>query len=207
MPRRRIGGYLVLLGVLAVLVTVIVTIVDAMTTVKVGVLLYLLLAACLALLGSGLALISVDGPLFDGTLARRGMKTLAFGLIGDSVIFGMWALPAFERSNAMTLLIPFLVVGWATIIGAGMTALALLLSAGRPRQVGAIFLVVPVALEVMNTLTNMLSGGNVIRVLAIACGVVAAVALLAGFVAFALLAIDGPADSRSPVSAATDTTT
>jgi len=205
--KRTMGGLLVIVGVILVPVGAVASIPFKTVSLSVGDPIFLLIAAGLGLLGAGVALLSADGPIFGGMLARWGLKTLAFGLVGDFVIFAMLALPGLERSNAMVLIIPFLVIGWATVIGAGMTALALLLSEGRPRKVGAVFLVVPVALSVANSLTNTLSGGDLIRLLAIAVGVVAAGALLAGFVGLALLAIYGPGDPHSSVTAATQTAT
>jgi hypothetical protein len=205
MPKRRIGGLLILVGVVVTLASVAVGIAGSTARLIVGAPVYLLGAACLGLLGAGVALLSIDEPIFGGTLARRGLKTLAFGLVGDSVIFGMFALPDLQGSNAIIMIIPFFVIGWATIIGAGMTALALLLSEGRPRKVGALFLVVPVALAVTNTLTNTISRSDGTRLLAVAFGVVAAGALLLGFVGLALLAIVGPAGGQSPVKTVSET--
>ncbi len=53
---------------------------------------YLLTVACLGLLGVGVTLLSVDGPIFGGTLAGPGLKTLAFGLVGDFVMLGLLAV-------------------------------------------------------------------------------------------------------------------
>jgi hypothetical protein len=97
----------------------------------------------------------------------------------------------------MVLFIPFFVIGWATIIGAGLTVLALVTAGGRPRRVGATFLAAPVALLAVNALVNALSGTEGARLLAIAFAIVAGSALLLGFVGLALLAIDGPAKRRS----------
>jgi hypothetical protein len=206
MPRRRIGGLLILIGVLVTLASVAVGIAVGTARLTIGAPLYLLSAACLGLLGAGVALLGVDGPIFGGTLARRGLKTLGFGLVGDAVLFGMFALPGLQGSSAMLLFIPFFAIGWATVIGAGMTVFGLLVSEGRPRKVGTIFLVVPVAVVVTNAFTNTLSGTDATRSLAIAFGVVAAGALLLGFVGLALLAIVGPNDSRSTMKKANDTT-
>jgi hypothetical protein len=206
LPKRRIGGLLIIVGVLVTLASAVVVIAGGTARITIGAPLYLLSAACLGLLGAGVALLSIDGPIFDGTLARRGLKTLAFGLVGDAVLFGMFALPGLQGSSAMLLFIPFFAIGWATVIGAGLTVLALLVSEGRPRIVGDIFLVVPMAVVVTNAFTNTLSGTDMTRLLAIAFGVVAAGALMLGFVGLALLAIAGPIDSRGPMKKATETT-
>jgi hypothetical protein len=118
------------------------------------------------------------------------MKTLGFGLVGDSVLYGLTALPGLHGSSVMALFIPFFVIGWATVIGAGMTLLALVTSQGHPRKVGAVFLVVPVALFVVNLFINTRSGIDDARLLAIVFGFVAGVALLLGFAGLALLAFE-----------------
>jgi hypothetical protein len=196
MPKRQTGGLLIIVGVIVALVTSAVAVAGGTAMVAVGAPGYLLTVACLGLLGVGVALLSVDGPIFGGTLARRGLKTLAFGLVGDFVTLGLLALPGLEGSNAMVLFIPFFVIGWATIIGAGLTVLALVVAGGRPRRVGATFLAAPVALFAVNALVNTLSGTEGARLLATALAIVAGSALLLGFVGLALLAIDGPTERR-----------
>lgn len=191
MPKRQAGAVLIICGVVLALVATAVAIIGGTPAIAVTGGAYLLLVACVGLLGAGVALLSVSGPVFGGTLARRGLKGLGFGLIADSVILGLLSLPGFEGSNMMILFMPFFVFGWATIIGAGLTVLALVTAGGRPRKVGAIFLVAPVTLFVVNALVNDLSGSEGARLLATALGVLAGGALLLGFVGLAWLGVGG----------------
>jgi hypothetical protein len=50
---------------------------------------YLLLAASLSLVGLGVALLSVSGPIYGGTLARRALMSLGFGLVALAVLLGI----------------------------------------------------------------------------------------------------------------------
>ena len=195
MPKRQTGALLIICAVVLALVTTAVAIIGGTAAIAVGGAGYLLLVACVGFLGVGVALLSASGPIFGGTLARRAMKALAFGLVADSVILGLLTLPGFEGSNMMVLFIPFFVSGWATIIGAGLTVLALVTAGGRSRKVGAMFLAAPAALFVVNALVNDLSGSEGARLLAIAFGAVAGGALLLGFVGLAWLAWDGAAST------------
>jgi hypothetical protein len=195
MPKRQTGALLIICAVVLALVTTAVSIIGGTAAIAVGGGSYLLLVACVGLLGVGVALLSASGPIFGGTLARRALKTLAFGLVVDSVLLGLSNLPGLEGSNMMILFIPFFVSGWATIIGAGLTVLALVTAGGRPRKVGALFLAAPVALFAVNALVNDLSGFEGARPLAIAFGVVAGGALLLGFVGLAWLGLDSAASS------------
>jgi hypothetical protein len=72
---------------------------------------YLLLAASLGLVGLGVALLSVSGPIYGGTLARRALMSLGFGLVAMAVTLGISTRPGFEGSNVMVLFIPLLVFG------------------------------------------------------------------------------------------------
>ena len=195
MPKRQVGARLIMCGVVLALVTSAVAIIGGTAAISVGGPAYLLLVACVGLLGVGVALLSASGPIFGGTLARRALKTLAFGLVVDSVLLGVSNLPGLEGSNVMILFIPFFVSWWATIIGAGLTVLALVTAGGRPRKVGALFLLAPVALFAVNALVNDLSGSEVARPLAIAFGVVAGGALLLGFVGLAWLGLGSAASA------------
>ena len=145
---------------------------------------YLLLAASLSLVGLGVALLSVSGPIYGRTLARRALMSMGFGLVALAVLLGMSTLPGFEGSNVMILFFPLLVSGWATIIGAGLTVVTLLQAGGRPRQVGATFLVGLIALFALNTFRSALA----IEAEAV-LGVLAGSALLLGLVGLALLAM------------------
>jgi len=150
MSRRRTGGLLIIAGVVLVLISSLAAAFGGADLIAVGGPGYLLVGVCLGLLGAGVALLSIDRPIFGGTLARRGLKTLAIGLLGGSVTISLMALPGFEGWKVMTLFVPFFVFAWATIIGAGMTVLALIAAGGRPRIVGVMSLVVVLGLFVAN---------------------------------------------------------
>ena len=157
---------------------------------------YVLLVACVGCLGVGLVLLSFSSPIFGGTPARRALKILAFGLVGDAVILAMLSQPGFEGSNVDFLIMPLVVFGLMTIIGAALTVAALVLAGGRPRRVGATLLVVPIALYALSASVNVSSGPEgVPLVLTIALGVLAGGALLLGFVGLAWLALARSADT------------
>ena len=149
---------------------------------------YLLLVACVGALGLGVALLTLSGPIFGGTLAPLGMMLLAFGLVADAVILGMVSQPGFEGSNVDFLIIPLILFGLMTIIGVVLTAVALLRAGGRPRLVGATFLVavVPIALFVLYGPVNSFLLPEAVLV---ALPVLAGGALLLGFVGLAMLAL------------------
>jgi hypothetical protein len=151
---------------------------------------YLLLAASLGLVGLGVALLSVSGPIYGGTLARRALMSMGFGLVALAVLLGMSTLPGFEGSNVMILFFPLLVSGWATIIGAGLTVVTLLQAGGRPRQVGATFLVAPIALFALILWGSALaSAGDVASLVGAVLGVLALGAVLLGLLGLGLLAM------------------
>ena len=148
---------------------------------------YLLLVACVGALGLGVALLTLSGPIFGGTLAPLGMMLLAFGLVADAVILGMVSQPGFEGSNVDFLIIPLILFGLMTIIGVVLTAVALLGVGGRPQLVGATFLVavVPIALLVFGPGNGFFLPEAVL----VALPVLAGGALLLGFVGLAMLAL------------------
>jgi len=151
---------------------------------------YLLLAASLGLVGLGVALLSVSGPIYGRTLARRALMSMGFGLVALAVLLGMSTLPGFEGSNVMILFFPLLVSGWATIIGAGLTVVTLLQAGGRPRQVGATFLVAPITLFALILWGSALaSAGDVASLVGAVLGVLALGAVLLGLLGLGLLAM------------------
>jgi len=157
---------------------------------------YVLLVSCVGCLGLGLVLLSFSKPTFGGTPARRALKLLAFGLVGDAVILAMLSQPGFEGSNVDFLILPLVVFGCMTIIGAALTVAALVLAGGRPRRVGATFVVVPIALYALSASVNIFSGPDgVPLLLVVALSVLAGGALLLGFVGVALLALARDADT------------
>ena len=191
MSKRMTGGVLILAAVLLALVAAGVVIAGGIKTFAFGSVGYVLIASVVALLGLGVGYLSVDGPIFGGRLARRGLKTLAFGLVGDAAIFGLIALPGLEGSKVMVLFIPWFVIGWVTMIGLGMTVVALIAAGGRPRWVGAAFLSAPVAAFLVNAFVARWTGIEGASLNVIADAIVGAGALMVGFVGLAILALDG----------------
>ena len=121
---------------------------------------------------------------------------LAFGLVADAVMLGMMSQPGFEGSNVDFLILPLIVAGLMTILGAVLTVAALVLAGGRPRRVGATFLVVPIALYALSASGNIFPGPEgVPLLLLVALAVLAGGALLLGFLGLALLALTRNADA------------
>ena len=140
----RIGGLLVVGGCVLFVIAVAI----AMSGGGVGIGLRdvggLVLAASLALVGSGAAVLSVAGPWpLHGRVVRVGLGALAVGLVSllVSSIVGVAASPGHEDEESLSMLV-LLVVGLvASVLGALITALSLVRTPPGPsRGVGLLFL-------------------------------------------------------------------
>lgn len=101
----------------------------------------LVLAASLALLGSGAAVLSVAGPRpLNGRAVRVGLGILAVGLLSSVASSAIAAGLTYDPLEDGPFVILFLVGGLATIIGSPVTVLSLVRAGGRPRAVGSLFL-------------------------------------------------------------------
>jgi hypothetical protein len=100
----------------------------------------LALAASLALVGSGAAVLSIAGPRpLHGRAVRVGLGILAVGLLSSLASSAMTAGFAGDPlENGPVIL--FLVGGLATVIGSPVTVLSLVRAGSRPRAVGSLFL-------------------------------------------------------------------
>src|SRR5215213_9146930 len=148
MSNRRIGAVLILSGVPMGLGAVALVMLGGSVSPEAVDLGEKLSALCLAMVGLGTALLGISGHVFGRTLARRSLKLLAVGLIGDAVLLALAALPGLEGWRVMVLFVPFFVIGWATAIGLVLTVVALVAAGGRPRIVGGVFLAAPLLLLV-----------------------------------------------------------
>ena len=101
----------------------------------------LALAASLALVGSGAAVLSIAGPRpLHGRAVRVGLGILAVGMLSSLASSAIAAGLAYDPLEDGPFVILFLVGGLATIIGSPVTVLSLVRGGGRPRAVGSLFL-------------------------------------------------------------------
>ena len=101
----------------------------------------LALAASLALVGSGAAVLSIAGPQpLHGRAVRVGLGILAVGMLSSLASSAIAAGLAYDPLEDGPCVILFLVGGLATIIGSPVTVLSLVRGGGRPRAVGSLFL-------------------------------------------------------------------
>ena len=99
------------------------------------------LAASLALVGSGAAVLSIAGPRpLHGRAVRVGLGILAVGMLSSLASSAIAAGLAYDPLEDGPFVILFLVGGLATIIGSPVTVLSLVRAGGRPRAVGSLFL-------------------------------------------------------------------
>ena len=101
----------------------------------------LALAASLALVGSGAAVLSIAGPRpLHGRAVRVGLGILAVGMLSSLASSAIAAGLTYDPLEDGPFVILFLVGGLATIIGSPVTVLSLVRAGGRPRAVGSLFL-------------------------------------------------------------------
>ena len=192
MPTRSIGASLVLatVGAIGLIVVVATAGLDVVDPRGPGT---ILVVGCAILLGAGLALLSAGEPLFGGTFGRRGLRALAIAVVAESLLLGLSTTPDFHGYRVMVLFIPMFVMAWVTVIGAGMTLLALIGSIGPARNVGKMFLLVPIALIPVNGVVNLVPISRLspadARLMAISLATVVLIPLLAGFVGLARLGL------------------
>lgn len=98
------------------------------------------MAASLVLIGAGGVVVAVAGPsLLHGRLVRVGLGILGLGILGlagSSIAAARLTYDPLEDGPTVVLLFAG---GLATMVGAPVTVLSLLLTPGRPRVVGAAF--------------------------------------------------------------------
>lgn len=207
MHTRRLGAALILAAVTATCLVGVVAAsgLDVVGPRGPGTILF---GGCATLLGAGLALLGVGEPLFGGTLGRRGLRTFALALLGESTLLVLSTAPDFQGYRVMALFIPMFVLAWLTVIGAGMTLLALIGSAGPPRNVAKIFLLVPIALIPVNGVVGLVPMSRLspadARLMALSLASLVLVPLLAGFVGLARLGLIGPSAATGPRPAVTE---
>jgi hypothetical protein len=139
----RIGGMLVVGGCVLFMIAVAI----AMGGGGVGIGLRdvggLVLAASLALVGSGAAVLSVAGPWpLHGRVVRVGLGALAVGLVSllVSSIVGAAASPGHEDQESLPMLVLLVVGLLATVLGPLITGLSLVRRPGPSRAVGSLLL-------------------------------------------------------------------
>jgi hypothetical protein len=187
MTSRR-GGSAILAGVATVGIAVLMAVADLPGFIAGRGFATLALAIGLTLMGVGFAFVRLDRPVVSSSaLGRRGAKTLAAGLLLDGAILGLLSAGGLKGSAAAIVILPLIVAGWSTVIGLGLTILALVLAAGPGRRVGLLFVGAIVALAASNAFTNW--SGETSRTIGLVLGAVAACGLLAGFVGIGLISI------------------
>jgi len=133
---------LVVAGVGWSLAAAVLALLDFVAFVASSGLVYPALGIGLVLLALGFWLIA-GGPSadFPGALARRGMKTLAIGLLLDAGLIALVSAQPLHGSDVDVLILPLIVAGWTTLIGFAATVLSLLIATRRSLIVGLLFMV------------------------------------------------------------------
>ena len=153
----------------------------------------LALAASLALVGSGAAVLSIAGPRpLHGRAVRVGLGILAVGMLSSLASSAIAAGLAYDPLEDGPFVILFLVGGLATIIGSPVTVLSLVRAGGRPRAVGSLFL----AGLLLVILGGFLGAGtnpnpDPLPVIGRALAVLGAVVIVLGGTGVGVLAING----------------
>ena len=161
----------------------------------------LLANACLALLGSGAAGLSVAGPKpLDAPNLRRGLGTLAFGLL-SLVVSSIIPIPA--GSDALESW-PYVIAGGigllATATGALVTVFSLARASGPPQSVGRLFLAGVLLVVVTRLLANGAIALGPLRVIPDLLGVFGGVTMILATATLGMLAIRG--DRSAPGASA-----
>jgi drug/metabolite transporter (DMT)-like permease len=138
----RVGGMLVIGGWLLAGATILVAGAGNSVQVGSGTIGSLALAASLAVIGSGLASLSITGPRpLQERIMRVGLGILAIGLVGSLISAVIAASLTYDPLENGPFVIAFLVGTSAILVGLPLTVLALLRHAGPTRTVGLLFLV------------------------------------------------------------------
>jgi hypothetical protein len=140
MTLARIGGLSVIGGWALLVIAGVIAVAGGSVGIGSGSIGGVVMAASMVLIGAGGALVAVAGarPL-HGRLLRVGLGILGIGILGlagSSIAAARLTYDPLEDGPSVVLL---LAGGLATMIGAPVTVLALLLAPGRPRAVGAAF--------------------------------------------------------------------
>jgi hypothetical protein len=132
MPLSRIAGALVVGAAALLAVTLVIAIGGGSVSVRGDGPGSLTLTAALLLLGAGLLILAIVGPLpFDGRIVRTGFALVVAG--------GAAELATANVSPSSALVYVFLLGGLAVLVGAAVTGVGLLRSPGRTRWVGLTF--------------------------------------------------------------------
>lgn len=161
----------------------------------------LVLNACLALLGSGAALLSVAGrrPL-DGRNVRIGLGTLATGLLG-MLVSSITPIPAGSNSlQSWPYIISAAIGVFATATGTLVTVLSLARASGPSSRVAGLFVAGLLLVVVFRLLANGVIALGSLQVVAELLAALGGVAILLAVAGLGLLAIR--ADRSAPGASA-----
>lgn len=151
----------------------------------------LVLDAALALIGSGAVVLSVTGPKpFNGRAVRIGLGILAVGLLVSLASAIMAGASENDALESIPMVVLLLVGGLATVIGAVVTVLALLLTRGPSRVVGSVLLASLGLLILAWILANGLDAPQLDAVAAVLAAS-GGVGIVLGGIGVGALAIDG----------------
>jgi hypothetical protein len=140
MRSGRIGGTLVIGGWLLFLITGAVVWLGGSAGLGGTGLGSLTLGLGLALLGAGAAITSLAGsPPFRGPAIRVGLAILAVGLLSSTGSSLIASLSTRDPLESWPVIILFVVGSFASLVGAVIAVISLLLASGRSRSVGLTF--------------------------------------------------------------------
>jgi hypothetical protein len=170
MALARLGGLSVIGGWALLIVAGAIAVAGGSVGLGSGSIGSVVMAASLVLIGAGGAAVAVAGPSpLHGRLLRVGLGILGLGILGlagSSIAAARLTYDAGEDGPSMVLLFAG---GLATMVGAPVTVLSLLLTPGRPRVVGSAF-VAGLLLLVLAGMANQYVGAFLAGAPAIAGG-------------------------------------
>lgn len=188
----RRGGMLVVAGVGWSLPSLAIALLDFVAFQASSGLAYPALGIGLVLLAMGCWLIAGGRSAdFPGALARRGMKTLAIGLLLDAGLIVLASAQPLHGSDVDVLLFPLIVAGWTTLIGFAATVLSLLIATRRSLIVGLLFMAALGAGYAAGVFTMTYEPTDLDRALGIGLAIVAGCAFTLGLLGIAWLALTG----------------
>ena len=190
------GGVLILAAVGTVVLAILLAVADLSSFLAGRGYADVVLSVAFALLGAGFAVLGMERrAAYRSTLGRRGAKIFAAGLLLDGAILGLGST-GLKGSELSIVILPLIVAAWTTVIGFGLTILALFLTPGPGPRVGLLFVAAILALAASNAFTNML--GEITRLIGLALGAVAGFGLLAGFAGVGVISIRDSGLAESP---------
>lgn len=187
----RIGGLLVVGGCVLFMIAAAIAIAGGGVGIGLRDVGGLVVAASLALGGSGAAILSVAGPgPLHGRVTRIGLGILAVGLLSSLASSTMAAASAGHEAS-LPIFVLFIVGSLSTVLGSLVTGLSLVRAPGPSRAVGLVFLAGLLLLAFSRIPANMASDALPLQEIAAALAVLGGIGVVLGGAGVGVLAISG----------------